>query len=242
VIFNDPMNWVALAWFLTCWIGYTIYAKHRASRGNSLSSVLLQFRIDWMRQLLRREARIADLALLNNLVQMVNFLATTNIFVLAGSVTVLYSAKNIMTLLQGHPFIAETSTEEVQAKLLVLVVIFIYSFFRFTWAMRQHTFVSILIGAAPRATGEALTPEEEEYAVQAGKISDRAAHDFNYGLRSYYFALSLLAWFIGPWALIPTCTAVVVVLYIREFKSRALRYLVASRESYQSIKALAKAA
>ncbi len=234
MIFVDFMNWVAFAWFLACWVGYTFYAKRRARRTpESLSALLFSYRIDWMRSLLRREARISDLALLNNLVQMVNFMATTNIFVLAGAVTVLYSSSNVLELLQHHAFVAKTTTEEVQFKLLVLVIIFVYAFFRFTWAMRQHTFVSILIGAAPLVKGDQpLEPAHEEFALQVARISDRAGHEFNYGLRSYYFALSLLTWFISPWALIPTCSAVVLVLYTREFRSKTLRYLMRSRESY----------
>ncbi|HYD18064.1 MAG TPA: DUF599 domain-containing protein [Patescibacteria group bacterium] len=233
MIFGDMINWMAFAWFLTCWIGYTIYAKKRAGDTECLSALLYSYRADWMKSLLHRENRISDLALLNNLVQMVNFLATTNIFILAGAVTVLYSSQNVMELLAHHAFVAPTTVEQVQFKLLVLVIIFVYAFFRFTWAMRQHTFVSILIGAAPFVPpGTPLTRDEEEFAIQLAKISDRAGHEFNYGLRSYYFALSLLTWFIGPLVLIPTCTLVMVVLYLREFRSRTLKFLIRSRENY----------
>jgi len=236
MVFQDTMNWVALAWFLTCWVGYTFYSKRKAENTECLSAQLYTYRIDWVRNIMRRENRISDLALLNNLVQMVNFLATTNIFVLAGAVTVLYSSSHIIDLLSNHPFVASTSVEEVQIKLMTLVLIFVYAFFRFTWAMRQHTFVSILIGAAPIATpGQPLTQDQEDFAIQVAKVSDRAAHDFNYGLRSYYFALSLLPWFINPWIFIFTATLVVAVLYIREFRSRTLRILVRSRESYLRI-------
>ncbi|MDE1152120.1 MAG: DUF599 family protein [Micavibrio sp.] len=236
MVFQDYMNWVALVWFLTCWVGYTYYSKRKAENTECLSAQLYSFRIDWVRNLMRRENRISDLALLNNLVQMVNFLATTNIFVLAGAVTVLYSSGHIIDLLANHPFVANTSVEEVQIKLITLVLIFVYAFFRFTWAMRQHTFVSILIGAAPNVVqGQPLTQDQEDFAIQVAKVSDRAAHDFNYGLRSYYFALSLLPWFINPWIFMFTAALVVAVLYIREFRSRTLRILVRSRESYLRI-------
>ena len=236
MIFSDMMNWVAFEWFLTCWVGYTLYAKRRAMDTECLSALLFSYRVDWMKSLMHRENRISDLALLNNLVQMVNLLASTNIFILAGAVTVLYSSEHVMELLAHHAFVAPTSVEEVQFKLLVLVIIFVYAFFRFTWAMRQHTFVSILIGAAPYvAAGTPLTEDEEEFALQLARISDRAGHEFNYGLRSYYFALSLLTWFISPWLLMPTCTLVMIVLYLREFRSRALKFLVRSRKSYLRI-------
>lgn len=233
MIFSDILNWVAFLWFLTCWVGYTFYARRAAENKACLAALIYSYRIDWMKSLLRHENRISDLALLGNLMQMVNFMATTNIFVLAGAVTVLYSSDSVLKLIEGHAFIAETTLEQVQFKLLVLVVIFIYAFFRFTWALRQHTFCSILIGAAPQVPqGRDLTIDEEQFAQQVAKVSDRAAHEFNYGLRSYYFALSLLAWFISPLLFMAACTMVVVVLYLREFRSRTLSMLVRSRQSF----------
>lgn len=233
MIFNDILNWVAFFWFLTCWVGYTFYAKRAAENKACLAALIFSYRIDWMKSVMRHDNRIADLALLGNLMQMVNFMATTNIFVLAGAVTVLYSSDSVLKLLEGHSFVTETSLEQIQFKLLILVVIFIYAFFRFTWALRQHTFCSIMIGAAPQVPKDReLSVDEEQFAQQVARVSDRAAHEFNYGLRSYYFALSLLAWFISPVLFMAACTMVVVVLYLREFRSRTLSMLVRSRQSF----------
>lgn len=236
MIFPDIVDWVAFFWFLACWVGYTLYARRAAQTKASLSALLYSYRVDWVKSLLRHENRIADLALLGNLMQMVNFMATTNIFVLAGSVGVLYSSDRVVSLLSGHDMILPPTLEQVQFKLLTLVGIFIFAFFRFTWALRQHTFCSILMGAAPEVSrGRDLTVDEEQFATQVAKISDRAAHEFNYGLRSYYFALSLLGWFISPYVFIAACSAVVVVLYLREFRSQTLTLLVRSRQSFIKI-------
>lgn len=237
MIFYDIYNWCALLWFFTCWAGYTVYARKHAKTHDTLSALLYRYRIEWIKDLLRRENRISDLALLGNLMQMVNFMASTTILVLAGAITVLYSADNVIDLLSGHTFIAKTTLEQVQFKLLLLVLIFVFAFFRFTWAMRQHTFCSIMIGGAPYVPAwRELSEDETRYAVNVAKVSDRAAHEFNYGLRSYYFALSLLAWFVSPIALIPACTAVVFILYRREFRSQTLDFLVRSREHLVKIK------
>ncbi len=58
----------------------------------------------------------------------------------------------------------------------------------------------------------------------ADLITLASAH-FNRGLRAYYFATALLAWFIHPMALIVASIWVVLVLYRREFHSRALGLL-----------------
>lgn len=236
MIFNGVTNWAVFGWFLFCWVGYTFYAKIKAKNRNCLSAILYQYRVDWMQALLRHDNRVPDLILLSGLVQMVNFLASTTILVLAGAITVMYSADNVVELLEGHAFIAPTTQEQVQFKVLTLCIIFVYAFFRFTWAMRQHTFCSILIGAAPYVQGDReLTEDEKAFAFNLAKISDRAAHEFNYGLRSFYFALSFLTWFVNPWIFAASCTMVVVVLYLREFRSKTLSYLVRSRQSFVKI-------
>jgi uncharacterized membrane protein len=56
-----------------------------------------------------------------------------------------------------------------------------------------------------------------------------AANNFNLGLRTYYFSLSVLAWFINPWLFMLMVTGVVFILYRREFNSSTLRQLVISR-------------
>jgi uncharacterized membrane protein len=47
------------------------------------------------------------------------------------------------------------------------------------------------------------------------------------GLRTYYFSLALLVWFIHPVAFMITTTWVVAVLYRREFHSKTLKALAA---------------
>jgi uncharacterized membrane protein len=108
----------------------------------------------------------------------------------------------------------------------MLVVIFVYAFFTFTWSMRQYGFCSIVLGAAPMVDeGQVSAEEREDYAVYAARVIDLAGLSYNHGLRAYYFALSVLAWFISPYLFLLSASFVVGVLYRREFKSRSLQAL-----------------
>ena len=78
------LNGIALAWFITCWVAYTQFAKYRARTSASLSSVLHVHRINWMRRLLQRDVRVGDAALLANLERNVNFFASSSVLILAG--------------------------------------------------------------------------------------------------------------------------------------------------------------
>lgn len=233
----DTLNWFALGWFFLCWGGYTLYAKQRANHGVTLSSVLMEYRRLWMRNMLGRDNRAPDFFLLGNLTQMGSFLASTSILVIAGIVTIIYSVDSVVNLLADHRFITAPTEEQVQFKLVMLGLVFVFAFFKLTWSMRQHTFCNIMLGAAPYVPPTTpLTEDMEEFAKYIAKVSDRAGHEFNYGLRSYYFGLALMTWFINPYVFMFTCACVVYVLYHREFLSTTLKYLVIGQEKLRDAK------
>ncbi|MEW5727947.1 MAG: DUF599 domain-containing protein [Pseudomonadota bacterium] len=113
-----------------------------------------------------------------------------------------------------------------ETKVVLLATVFVYAFFQITWSLRQFNYCCILIGAAPPTTaGDA---EKDAYAAQAARLQGLAANSFNRGLRAYYFALAMLAWFAGPWAFLAATALVVAVLYRREFRSKTLKVLGAT--------------
>ncbi|WP_372971196.1 DUF599 domain-containing protein [Marinobacter sp.] len=97
------------------------------------------------------------------------------------------------------------------------------AFFKFTWSMRMYNFVAVLIGSAPLTTDTKASPASREaFARSAGQVCNMAGDAFNLGLRSYYYALAVVSWFIHPVVFMAASTLVVIVLYRREFRSAAL--------------------
>ena len=70
-----------------------------------------------------------------------------------------------------------------------------FSIFQFTLSLRQYGVGGVLIGVAPDGRGLSEI-DLMLYANRAAKVIDQAAHSFNYVLRSIYFSLATLAWFI----------------------------------------------
>lgn len=223
------LNLAALCWFLVCWVGYTRYAWHRGRDTPCLASVLHLYRKDWMARLLLREQRIADASLISNLERNTSFFASSTLLILAGLITVMGATDQAQSLLRDLPFVAPVSREISEMKLLVMLGVFVYAFFTFSWAMRQYNFASVLFGSAP-LVGEKHVSEIERkaFASRAAKVLSKAAHSFNQGLRSYYFALGMLSWFINPFVFMAASAGVVWVLYRREFRSSVLEVLMAT--------------
>ncbi|CAB0150331.1 hypothetical protein PSI9734_00882 [Pseudidiomarina piscicola] len=221
---------VTLAFFVSVWMSYIQFARIRARTSYSLSYILRQLRIDWMTTLTRKEHQIADAALLGNVERVVTFFASSTVLVLAGVLTLLASAEQVVSVLESLPFTANTAPDKVQFKLAGLSLIFVFAFFKFTWAIRQFGFVSVLLGAAPQYRSTDFTDEQREiFAHQAAKVFDQAGHEYNNGLRAYYFALAYLCWFLHPLLFVISTLVVVSVLYRREYRSRVLRALLATK-------------
>lgn len=225
--FLDWLNGFCVIWLLACWITYSQFAKAMAKKTHSLSSVLHHYRIDWMQRMMSRDQRVSDAALISNLERNVNFFASTTMLILAGIVTALSSTDSAFTVLERLPLAIPVSVAAVQMKLLLLIGVFVHAFFTFTWSLRQYNFCSALLGAAPMPDDTSVTEQaRQNYARYTAKVLDQAAHSYNYGLRSYYFAVSVLAWFISPWLFIVAVAFVVGVLYWREFRSKPLRTML----------------
>ena len=216
------VNTSALIWFLFCWVGYTYFAKYQSKQKSCLASELHKYREQWMQRVVRRDFRVADAALMGNLERHVSFMASTTILILAGLLTVLAVADQIVGLISEIPFVASVNTLSVQLKLLMLTAIFVYAFFTFTWSLRQYGFCSILLGSAPTLEEDISAGERDRYAFYAARVIDLAGTSYNHGLRAYYFALSILVWFLNPLLFVVACTFVLAVLYRREFHSRSL--------------------
>ena len=228
-ITSNWLNLLALIWFLICFKGYNAYTKRRAKDTHCLASVMHNYRLEWMNKMLGREVRIADTTAIANLERSVSFFASSTMLILAGLMTVLGSTEKAIDVVGDIPFAAHATKAEWELKLLVLIGLFIYAFFKFTWSLRQYGFTSVMMGGAPVPDDDSSEKELKSQARRLAIMSSMAANNFNLGLRTYYFSLAVLGWFINPWLFMALAGGVVVILYRREFISSTLRHLVISQ-------------
>ena len=226
---NAPLaDLLAPAWFLLCWVGYTYYADRERGQEN-LTRVMHSYRSVWAQQMLERDNRMVDTQIIANLMRSASFFASTTMFIIAGLIAVLGARDQAMAVLAELPFAVESRALLWDLKVLLLVVLFVYAFFKFTWAFRHYNYVLILVGAVPAP--DRLTEESQRIAERIARIATSTGRHFNGGLRAYYFGLAALSWFVHPWLFVLLTTWVVWVIYRREFRSRLLTTLGAPEEA-----------
>ena len=219
-------DWLALLAFFGLWVGYAWFARGRGLREQTLLATTNQLRQQWMVQATARDPRMLDGLITQNLSSTPSFFCSTTIIIIGGLFALLGTTDKAAELVREIPFAQQTPMLVFEFKVLVLIGIFVYAFFRFSWSMRQYTFVALVIGAMPPPdTFDAGLQDRQQVAERAGRLVGAAAETFNDGLRAYYFSFAAMAWFFSPLALVLATALVVMILYGREFHSEVLQVL-----------------
>ncbi len=218
---------VALSWFLIAWIGFTLVADYSPMRERSVTAAVNYYRKRWMIQMLKREMKMIDTQIMGNLGNGLAFFASTSVLIIGGLSAALGAGETVSIILNDIPFTANTSKLAYDVKVVLLIGIFVYAFIKFSWSFRLSNYCSILIGASPGM----IEDEERCFTVAElpAQISGLAGWHFNRGLRSYFFAMAALGWFINAHLFLITTTLILVTQYRREFRSRSLRALQAGQ-------------
>ncbi|MFT6920902.1 MAG: putative membrane protein [Cognaticolwellia sp.] len=229
---------IALCCFFICWVGYTGFARKKAKTTNCVARCLHQHRIYWMYEVIGRDVRVSEAALLANLERNISFFASSTLLILAGVLTLFAQVERLESVIGSIPYANFPNHVMIQLKLSLLAFIFVLSFFQFTWSMRQYGFVNVMIGACPLDhSGE--NENLKKYAEQIAVVQDQAAHSYNYGLRSYYFSIAALCWFFHPLIFMIASLFVVYTLYNREFRSKAVKAITLGQK-YLELESVAR--
>ncbi len=219
----DIQEFIALSFFLACWVGYGIYAKQDVRKDKSLLAMTNCYRYQWMQEMLKRDNRSVDAIMIGNLMRSITFTANTTIFIIAGLLGVLSYHAEIGHVISAIPYAKPMTPTLWEIKVLVLLLIFIYAYFKYTWSLRQHNYSSIFVAAAPDYSRSDV--DREALARKGTFLASNAAEHFNNGQRAYYFGIATLSWFVHPYLFIAATAFVVFVLHRREFRSATLRNL-----------------
>jgi len=214
---------LAIVWFFLCWIGLTVWVDNPDNQRSRVTKTMRGYRRVWMDNLVTRELRMIDTMIQSSLLNGVAFFASTSLLLVGGLVTVLGATDTAIELLQDFPLAVPTSRTLWELKVLLMIGILTYAFFKFTWCYRLFIHCVILMGAAPGP--DIYDTYARDYADRMANIHELGAKHFNRGLRAYMFALAAMTWFLHPGFFIATTAWIMLVLYRREFASRSLAFL-----------------
>ncbi|MFV0361024.1 DUF599 domain-containing protein [Tropicimonas sp.] len=212
-----PMDFAALTFLFAAWIATGWLVEHPVGGQKSTAVLMHAYREEWMREMVTREPRIFDSAILGTLRQGTTFFASSAMLAIGGGLALIGNPQPLSNvaeeLIQGD---APRVVWEI--KILVMLVFLVGAFLRFVWSHRLFGYCAVIMAAVPNDPAD---PRTYPRAAKAGEISTLAARSFNRGMRSVYFGLAATGWLAGALPLIVTTVAVVAMIWRREFASQS---------------------
>jgi uncharacterized membrane protein len=213
-------DYAAVLFFVAAWLAYWIAVERTQMGGRGLNMLMDRHRHLWMEQMVVRENRVVDTTIMASLQNGTAFFASTSLIAIGGSLALFQSTEEVLTLFAEGPLGLGTTRLAWELKVVGLAVIFVYAFFKFSWAYRLFNYVAILIGSVPVLREENFD-EAMRTARCAGAMNVVAGRHFNRGQRAFFFALAYLGWFVSPYLFMIGTAAVLYVMWRRQFASDA---------------------
>ncbi len=225
------LDWAGLEWldiaafafFVLAWLVYQLAVELTRYSELSLNAAMNRRRLAWFEQTLVRENRIVDTQVMNGLQNGTAFFASTSLIAIGGSAALLQTTEQMLQIFADLPFAPPTTRAVLEMKIIGLILIFAYAFFKFGWSYRLFNYSAILLGAIPVRAREAEgeDPAMRRAMEEAARMNVAAGRHFNRGQRAFFFAIAYLGWFLGPWPFALATGGVLLVMWNRQFGSDA---------------------
>ncbi len=217
---------VAVAFALASWAVLAVLIESESLKRPSVTVLMIEYRRDWMKEFITREPRIFDAAILANLRNGTNFLASASMIALGGLLALIGNTERLLGVAEDFTLAGQPALV-VEVRLMLVGFFLLYAFLKFIWANRLFGYCAVLMSAVPNDTTD---PRCMPRAMQAAEVNIRAAFNYNRGLRSLYYSLASLAWLLGPIGLIASITVVSYIVWSRDFASHSRKILLEAED------------
>jgi len=223
------MTWLdgaALAFFIIAWRTLAWVIDSSPWHKHSLSAAMKVQRREWMRQMAHRQVRLVDANIITGLQQATSFFASTALLAVGAGFGLLTAADTIIGAFEESVAHVAIDRASFYAKTAVVMALYAYAFFKFGWAYRVFNYSAVMLAATP----EAGQPGAEEAAAGVAEMNIAAAGQFTHGLRAFFLAIAVLAWFVTWWAFVAATLVIVAALANRQFGSKPHQIAQASTQ------------
>jgi uncharacterized membrane protein len=232
-----PLDWLALLLFVLSIYAYGRFADHGGT--TNLNAHMRHVRRRWMLRYLERDDRVLDSIFTGHSMNSISLFSSATLLVVVALLGLLGNSDLAYRLASQSTFITNTTGALFQVKLIGVICVFIYGFYRFTWALLQYNYLLALTASAP-LTGD-LTPETA--STMADKLSvvlNAAVTSFHSGFRTYYYGLAWVGWFFHPLVFVAAILFVTFILVYRQIYSPAAIAIAAYAEMLQHTDTIGK--
>ena len=213
---------IALAVFAAAWCAYHFFVE---STKGGLNALMNAHRLEWMDEMSRRDMRMVDTALMASLQNGTAFFASTSLLAIGAASALLRATDDVLKVFTDLPFGPVVTRGLWEAKVLGLLVILVYAFFKFSWSYRLFNYSAVLIGATPEKDSPKVE-QRRRTAFHAAQMNIAAARHFSRGQRAFFFALGYLGWFVSPYVFMASTACILAVMAMRQFSSDARQALL----------------
>ena len=190
-------------------VAYELWLRLRRNRDplHSLSAATALARAAWVERIMATEEHILAVQTLRNSVMTASFLASTSILVVIGLLNLAGQSKGSLSQFwHALNVFPEVHPALWTAKILLIVLVLLVSFFCFTIAIRLFNHVGYLVALPGDDPLRSLPP------AAVARVLNHAAGYLALGLRAYYFAVPALFWLFGPqFAAVVSVTLIVLL-------------------------------
>jgi uncharacterized membrane protein len=218
---------IAIFAIFAAWVLSGLLIEHPPKSRPSVSSLMAEYRREWMKHYVTRQPRIFDAQIVSSLRQGTAFFASASMIAIGGGLALMGNAD----MLRGVARDLTQSSDPVivwEIKLMVMLLFAANAFLKFVWSHRLFGYCSVLMAAVPNDPSD---PVCYARAAKAGEINVTAARGYNRGLRSVYFGIASAAWLVGPGPLICATLFTLGVVLRREFASNSRAVLLAPTDN-----------
>jgi len=184
---------------------FYLYRKNLSHPLNTSQGLSRRTRALWVKTIMQGGKDILAIQTLRNWTMAATFLASTAIIISLGIFNLALTAdkQGELSLLIG-PF-ANGHPGLWLAKLILLGVNFLLTFFNFTLAVRYYNHTGFMINLPVDA-------DKEIQVDDVINILDRGGLHYTLGMRGYYLTIPLALWLFGPlWLLVGTLLLIIIL-------------------------------
>jgi uncharacterized membrane protein len=179
---------------------YYLYLSRRTKRYPNLSAHALneKVRYQWVEMIMNSGGKMDILAIqtLRNSVMAANFMASTAILLIIGTLNISDKIGEFALDWQYNLLAVNYSSELWQIKLSLLLLDFFITFFFFSMSIRFFNHVGYMINLKAYAS-----PDENIYNQSCAYLNKAGAY-YRLGTRAIFFSLPIILWIFGPYSLI----------------------------------------